>query len=382
MDTTKQTWFERHPLLMSVIIFLLFTVVIDVILSFFLIPREYNRFRVQDPYYHHGLLPNQNTLAAWGPIVYPFATNNLGFRAKVPEKVAPETTKKRVLILGDSHSEAVGIRYEHSYAGILNEYGASVNTEVLNASAVSYSPKIHRYKLDYLLNRVGLKVDEVWVVLDISDIQNEIAYEKFVPSNPGLIQELWVKLKRFSKKRSYICYSLTRIIDNRKLDQFTNAMYAFSEEGELGSRNMIELYASFFSSFEDKDMLRSPEFHGVGNWIYDTTFLPLAQKGISLGMENIHELYSACKENNIQVKLSVHPWQKQVSIQDTTDYYVETWRKFCGERGIDFINLFPLFINGENPEIVNKKYYLYKDNHWNENGHSLVGNYLKKYLVK
>jgi len=44
------------------------------------------------------------------------------------------------------------------------------------------------------------------------------------------------------------------------------------------------------------------------------------------------------------------------------------------------LNLFPLFINYENPEVIVEKYYIHNDNHWNENGHQMVGRALSPYI--
>ena len=45
--------------------------------------------------------------------------------------------------------------------------------EVLNAAVVSYSPVIHARKLRHLLVDLGLEVDEVVVLLDVSDTKND-----------------------------------------------------------------------------------------------------------------------------------------------------------------------------------------------------------------
>ena len=160
-------------------------------------------------------------------------------------------------------------------------------------------------------------------------------------------------------------------------------MNAFdSKRGLSGTNNTVELYETFFRDFHDKELLRNPEFHGVGSWYYDSSFIKLADKGLDLGKQNISKLNELCKSSNIKLRLSVHPWQTQVMKQDTSDYYVNSWSAFCKKEGIEFINLFPVFINGENPESAVKKYYIPNDNHWSELGHERVAKFLEKYIEK
>ncbi|MFP4288233.1 MAG: hypothetical protein ACLFQS_03165 [Bacteroidales bacterium] len=236
-------------------------------------------------------------------------------------------------------------------------------------------------KADYLINNLGLKVDEIWVIVDISDLQNEIAYENFIPQKQTFKSKIIDRFSRFSKNHSFVIYALSDIIKNREIDKFQQTLRGFNEEVDaLPNPNAIELYKDFFNHFDDESMLQNPDFHGVGEWIYDPSLRKLADKGLENGFENIALLKQICNENNILLRLSVHPWQTQVVKGDTTDYYVEKWRKFCDRENICFINLFPVFINHENPHYVNKVCYIEGDNHWNETGNQRVAAYLSVFL--
>jgi hypothetical protein len=374
-------FYKKHPLSFFIFIIVAFYVLLDFSLGIFIIPRNYNSFRTLHPYYHHGLLPDQNTLAAWGPIVYPFCTNSLGFRDSSVYKVSEVSKHKRILFLGDSHTEAVGIPFQQSFFGILQKEALKKDIDLLNGSAVSYSPKIHFLKAKYLIENKKLKVNEIWCFIDISDLQNELAYEKFQPSYPSLFQESKDGWLRFLKTHSITYYTISNIIDKRKFDAFSSAVDAFNQEKENSPfNNTVELYSVFFKDFSDKEMLRNPEFHGVSQWIYDSSFIKIADKGLQLGMDNISRLNELCKRYNITLKLSVHPWQLQVMKQDTCNYYVKRWKDYCRNNHIDFINLFPVFINGENPVTVTRRDYIPNDNHWSESGHLRVAHFLGKYI--
>jgi len=373
---------KRKFILISVILYIILFGIIDFVIGYFLIPQPFNKFRVRNSIYHHGLTPYSSSKAVWGPIIYPFYTNSLSFRdLKVRDVPLKKSKNKRILILGDSHSEGVGVEYRYTFAGRLQELGEQFDVEILNASAVSYSPKIHFLKGDYLLNTMGLEVDEIWVVIDISDLQNEIAYAGFESSKPKGISVGLYWLSRYLKYNSFSWYSISSIMDYRDLNLFNEAMLGFQRDlHRLPSRTSLELYKEFFRHMKDEHLLRDPNFHGVSQWIYDPNLRELADQGLELGMDNIAKLINICRDKNIQMRLSVHPWQTQVLKGDTTDYYVDLWRNFCETNNIDFINLYPLFINHENSLWVVKTCYIEGDNHWNELGHERVAKYLSKYL--
>ncbi len=372
---------ERRLAIIAFSLFIIFFAIIDLLLGIFLIPRDYSDFRTRDPWYHHGLKKNVTTQAAWGPIIYPFYTNNLGFRDLLVRDIPLKTDNKRILILGDSHSEGVGIDYQYTFAGRLQKMFENKGVDILNASAVSYSPKIHYLKGDLLLNHKNLEVDEVWVIIDISDLQNEIAYRDFEPIIPGIFSKAVSAVRLFFNNRSFTIHSLAAIKENREYEIFRETLMGFEQKvSKIPTRNAIELYKEFFRHFNDADLLRDPNFHGVSDWIYDKSLRELADEGLDLGMEYISMLNSICRDKDIKLRLSVHPWQTQIIKGDTTDYYVERWREFCLNENIGFMNLYPLFINHENPVWVAKTCYIEGDNHWNELGHARVARYLSEFI--
>lgn len=362
--------------LVTILLIVVLFLIIDLILGAFMIPKSYNAFRIKHAVYHHGLEKMVKTRAIWGPLIYTFHTNNLGFRDLSSRKVnLKKEEKKRILILGDSHTEGVGVNYQFTFAGYLQKMGEKKNIEFLNAAAVSYSPKIHYLKTNYLLNQVGLEVDEVWVFIDISDLQNELAYEGFKPSNPLIYNSIY-RIAKFLKEKSFVYYSISSILMQQEIKSLTETVTKFNFEGAKPNSNTIELYNQFFSHFDDATMLRNPKFHGVSEWIYDPQFVNLAKKGMELGMNNIAQLKELCDKKGIKVSLFVHPWQLQILKGDTADLYTQGWQNFCKNNEINFINLFPLFINNENPSYVNATCYITNDNHWNETGHLRVANFL------
>ena len=88
------------------------------------------------------------------------------------------------------------------------------------------------------------------------------------------------------------------------------------------------------------------------NSLYDDQFEMLRNTGIGLGQRYILKLDSLCKSHAIKLTISVHPWQRQIKAGDPEDLYVKQWETFAGTHNIPFVNLFPLFITGENAKMI------------------------------
>lgn len=365
----EKSFFEKRPILAGILILLITFLILDLGLGKVFIPENYQSFRIRDPWYHHGIMPNQAAITNWGQKYYKFYSNSLGFRDDTIRKIKPKNQKRRILFLGDSHTEAVGIPYEKSFTGILSNKLEKQGVEVLNAAAVSYSPKIHYLKTQHLIEKEKLKVNEIFVLIDMSDLNNEIAYERFLPRNDnGFKTFLRRNFKTLSSRSltTHLIYRAAKSIRNR---------FFMKNMAESDNAN-LELYASFFSEFENAELLNDPNFHHVSRWLEDEKFRKLANYSLKEGQENIAKLKILCDNNDIKLNLSVHPWPEQVLKRDSTNLYTQSWARFCQKQNINFINLYPEFINHENPVLTAEHNYIPEDNHWNENGHRRVAEVL------
>ena len=114
--------------------------------------------------------------ARWGNRIYEVKTDSLGFKNRSMKTVSLTTNKHRLLFMGDSFAEGIGVEYPNTFVGIIESALASEVVEVLNGSATSYSPIIYWRKIKHLLEDVGLRFDEAIVYIDISDAQDEARY--------------------------------------------------------------------------------------------------------------------------------------------------------------------------------------------------------------
>ena len=132
--------------------------------------------RVRNEIYHHGILPNQESEDIYGPFRAPYFSNSLGFRDARIREVPLAGGQPRILLVGDSFTEAGPIPWGETFAGILSSTLAEKEIEVLNAGVASYCPEIELAKVRYYLEKVGLKVDQIVVFIGISDIKDELFY--------------------------------------------------------------------------------------------------------------------------------------------------------------------------------------------------------------
>ena len=56
-----------------------------------------------------------------GGTVYSISTNSLGFKDKTNRQISLKTDKKRLVFIGDSFTEGLGLIYEKTFVGLIDE---------------------------------------------------------------------------------------------------------------------------------------------------------------------------------------------------------------------------------------------------------------------
>ena len=300
----------------------------DFILGIFFIPKDYNFYRCPHPYYHHGFSPNIKSFSIWGDRKLPIFINSLGFKDFASRDISLKTSKKRILVMGDSFTEGRGVTYDESFSGLINKKIDSSKVEILNGAVSSYCPRLYYLKTKYLLEHVGLKFDELYLFIDISDIQDEILYENFEPNRIPFYRGVLHSTKKFLKTYSFIYYSIYR-------------KFLFKE-------GAMEYDESIFPDLKNGyQLIQTPGFgQERALWtlkkdIYNTW----GRKGLKLAYMNIKKLSNLCNEHHIHLTIVVYPWPEQIFSKDLHSIQVKFWKKFCQEHSIAYINLFPYFIN-------------------------------------
>src|SRR6185436_228588 len=83
-------------------------------------PGPAQRIRITSPVYHHDLAAFvENAPEVWGPRRLLYTTNSLGFRDESPRQISPAPKGNRLVFMGDSFVEGMGIAWEDSFVGLV-----------------------------------------------------------------------------------------------------------------------------------------------------------------------------------------------------------------------------------------------------------------------
>lgn len=326
-------------------------------------------YRISSNIYHHTLAKNKFVDdTRWGHRKSYVRTNSLGFRDREVREVSLKNYKYRIVFIGDSFTEGIGLEYKDTFVGIIDEELSKKGIEVLNASATSYSPIIYWRKIKHFIEKEGLEFNELVVFLDISDAQDEAEYY-FLDENEN------VKAKEIKKKKKKDLVSMLKQLPSKINDIITDnsiLLYTALNKGR----------AVFFKvTGKKKYAVNLPR----GCWTTDDV---LYNEYAKTGMEKMRlymdKLCDLTKKNNIKMTVAVYPWPDQIIRGDLNSIHVLFWKAWSETNNIKFIDYFPYFVKGDTKKdrsSILDEYFIPGDVHWNEKGHKLIADiFLYEYV--
>jgi lysophospholipase L1-like esterase len=329
--------------------------------------RRVSHGRVAHPLYDHGIRENFHWNDKYGPLEAPFFSNSLGFRDSAIREIPLKANLPRVLLIGDSYCEGVGIPWERTFAGILEKKLKPQGIEVLNAGVMSYTPILEKIKIRYLLEARDLEFHQVVLFLDLSDIKDELFYEedeqgraRLIPYGPFASQAGWgTWVENFGE----FCENVVEP--------------NFVLLGALARNLKIELRQA-----TRKELGKRGAFTTLPDWIqyWETEDPPkkeIADQGIKKLQETLDELADYLQKENIKFTLVIFPRQ-EYSMRGSMETKVQKiWREWSAIRGVELLDLFPAFSGPDS-----SRFYIPGDGHWDEEGHRLVAEALLKKFQK
>lgn len=320
-------------------------------------------YRISNPVYHHGINPSFHGQLLWGRAKkYEVYSNTLGMKdSRIRHVSLKKGNKRRLLIIGDSFAEGVGLPWEKTFAGQFAE--GHPDQEVLNASVSGYSPSVYYNKIKYLLDE-GLEVDEIIIFIDISDVQDEVYYRDDELGN--------LLLKESAIKESRADWAIDSLRENLFLTytalRGVKAIFRMVSSEGVGRR----IYNLDRALWTLKEL---PEWKHV-----EQAYLPLGIDGaISKAMKKMDNLFALLTSKGIAMSVAVYPWPSQLYYNDEDSLQVKVWSGWCKGKCNHFINMFPDFFEVKR---ARKDWYEYLflngDVHFNEQGHRLVSERLAK----
>jgi hypothetical protein len=319
--------------------------------------------REPNPFYHHGLRANASVMDTFGDRQYPFLSNSLGMRDGSVREVSLDKKGPRILLIGDSFTEGVGLPWEKTFAGILAARLSADGIEVLNSGVNSYCPILFKGRLRYLFDQKGLEVDRVVALVDISDIMQELTYQE----TPGgeirprsLLSE--AEAKELSDYVAMEDWSRTYLEDQFVL------LGALARNLRLWCRDHVSP-----SGVRRQDELPLWAFHWPE---YQGPYESKIEEGLDLAQRHMTEIAEDLRRRKIALTVMIYPWPQQLPHLSRPSRAETVWQKWAANHGVDFINLFRDFARMDSPDEILKKYYLQNDWHWNDRGNAVVADLL------
>ena len=309
-------------------------------------------YRVPSIAFHHGLAPGvQVEGARWaGYTPYSMRTNSLGFRDARVREVPLVSDVHRILLIGDSFTEGLGVPWESSFAGQASA-ALSPTVEILNAAAVSYSPVLYYAKVKHLLDEVGLEFDELYVFLDLSDVKDETEYTVLPGGRVVKHSEIGRGDSEPEAEPGFAARLLRHSAIAKEVGWFREAL----AERRSGRPSGYRL-----------------EFR-PGLWtLEDDAWEEFGREGLRLAARHMDALHSLVSARGIPLTLAVYPWPDQIYRGDLDSRQVRFWGRWASERGVGFIDYFPRFIDGRPWREVLDRYFLPHDQHWTREGHAVI----------
>jgi len=314
------------------------------------------------PEYHHSFVPNSAGSEAFGPFLTPYFVNSLGMRDAEIRAVFPERPPGgRVLLLGDSYMDGVGLGFSQTVAGQMKAILAPLGMEILNGGVASYSPTLMAARLKSWVEKDGLQFDIAAVFIDISDLDNELRLQRdstgnfLREDNPAFLSQLekckeavWVRAWMEAQvEKNFVLLGAT----------FRNLRLLYEEWGSPGSDTPYV--------FSDWPAYRGP----LEPWIED---------GIRRQRQAMDQILGLCKKQGARLVVVVYPWLEQVDRGWLKDRHTRSWEEWAERNQVPFLSLYPDFI--ERRKSIVDYTLSANDGHWNARGCRLVAERLVKFL--
>jgi hypothetical protein len=296
----------------------------------------------------------------YGPFQAQYFINSMGMRDQAMRNISMEVKEKRILLMGDSYVDGVGLPFEKTVAGQLRPMISGA--EVLNGGVASYCPSLMRDRLRVWVDRQQLRFDLLVAFIDISDLENELCYIKDQTGN-------------YQKNGSEEFASFRKI--NMAADQKFRRLLVRSVE-----KNFVVLGAivrNLRIAYQEIGCPGGTMEWDYADWpAYQGPLEPWIQKSLKKQCEAMDEVASLCRGQGAGLAVVVYPWLQQVRRGYAEDRHTIFWQKWCESRQVPFLNLYPDFLSVRK-EI--REYVLAdEDSHWCEQGCQLVARRLVDFL--
>jgi lysophospholipase L1-like esterase len=324
--------------------------------------------RIPHPVYHHGLAPNFDGYENWGDTRYRVFTNSLGFRDASVRDVPTRPSVHRVVLMGDSFTEGLGVNFEDSYAGLLSAAGMkrANKIEFLDAGVIAYSPVLYYQKIKFLIDS-GLRFDEVIVFSDPSEVRDEAA-EYFCNDDDPSYRKYCREGSTYYYQRTDLGSVLAR---HFVVTDTIRKMIKFRIQASAGNQKKAKSAPTSETGWLFPESNQESEYAPLG-----------IEGGVARSLKNMQALADLLRSHGIPLTIVVYPWPALIAQYDPDNRQVTMWREFCAENCKAFINLFPAFAAAKQAhDDWYERLFIPGDFHYSAGGHRLMFDELAKQLL-
>ena len=377
LKKNKKYFFTSFPRTTIFILAIILTFALDFVLTNIynkLISDQRRSIRIGHPVFHHTFKKNSKNHEVVYKNKFTLFTNSLGFKDRSIRTIQLVSTKHRILFIGDSVTEGIGLSYEDTFVGMIDSRLSKNNIEVLNASRVSYSPIIYWRKIKFLIEDLGLDIDELVVFLDISDVKDEVTLYK-LSENMNVISRNVVAYESVTTKSIDYIYLLKKFFHTNTTVYFFILNLVYDGLGFKQETKKPNVWSKYISLDFDLDKWT------LNNEVYDK----YGKDGVASMKKYMNKLLELTKEHKIGLTIAVYPHVSQIWYDDLNSIHVQIWKDWSKKNQIKFINYFPDFVSeglssSEKIQLF-KKYYIPGDLHYNKKGNTLIADkFIKTYL--
>ncbi len=293
--------------------------------------------------YDHDLKRKFKENLEWSPgETYLFCTNKNSFRTFC-DKMDFESKEFDIAFIGDSFTEGVGVDYEDTFVGrIENKFD---DLMIANLGVVSYSPSIYFTKLRHLLDS-GYKFKRVIIYFDISDIYDDNRKYKLIDN-------------KISRKKSKILSNIQRTL---------KSAFPFLAYSLKTVKNDV-----FKKTLTVNECTYLDYCHEKSSWTFNNKFF--GDKEINKSLDYMEMTYELLQKNNIKMSIGIYPWPAQILYDNSQSKIVKLMENFCFNKCEFFFNNFTDFFNEitfTDKEKIISKYYIEGDVHFNSLGNEKI----------
>ncbi|MBN1869837.1 MAG: SGNH/GDSL hydrolase family protein [Candidatus Omnitrophica bacterium] len=321
-------------------------------------------------------------------------TNAFGF---LGDDVVVEKDEEtfRILVLGDSFTEALQVASDQNYCGrlrfLLNHDPAKryKKIEVINTGVSGYSPL--NYYLYFKRELTRFKPDLVLVQLFANDVfEDNTARAKSLLDE----QELPLKTERYFSEKYFnhplvqrkdfnenpFGYRLKRLLidHSRAFEYFYVKFYNRQKASAFNQRTIrLDQYGTGYQFFilDPRHILSRDEAFRDKAWGYSQKYLLALKKEVESQGAQLSLFYMPME---VQLQLERYGTHVSLYIQEHMGtYFNDLLKGFAREHGIPFLDLLDDFEQNKD-----KGLYLSRDGHLTENGHQVAAQALFRYIIQ